>query len=101
LDEDRILQIESNSTYKNRRSANPIWKFLPNEFSLSARRMATYREGWQELARLLMGTHNVACRAVPRQWLSKHVPAATDTHAEVLLEMVFLTQFVQKGYKDN
>jgi hypothetical protein len=36
----------------------------------------------------------VACRDVSRQRLSKHVPAARDTHAriEVLLEMVFCTR---------
>jgi hypothetical protein len=38
---------------------------------------------------------------VSRQRLGKHVPEATDIHAtiEVLLETVFSTQSVQRGYK--
>jgi hypothetical protein len=46
---------------------------------------------------------NVACRAVSRQRLGKHVPAATDTHAtiEVLLEIVFPTRSMQRGYKEE
>jgi hypothetical protein len=39
-----------------------------------------------------------------RKWLSKHVPVARDKHStvEVLLETVFSTRSVQKGYtKDN
>jgi hypothetical protein len=42
----------------------------------------------------------VACTAVSRQRLGKHVPAATDTHAtiEVLLEMVFSVLSVPKCY---
>jgi hypothetical protein len=46
----------------------------------------------------------VACRAVCRQRLGKHVPTATDTHGtiEVLLETVFSTRSVQRDYKaDN
>jgi hypothetical protein len=46
----------------------------------------------------------VACRAVARQQLSKHVPAAMDMHAtiDILLETVFYTQSMQRGYKvDN
>jgi hypothetical protein len=41
----------------------------------------------------------VECRAVSRQRLGNHVPAATDTHAtvEVLLEMGWS---VPKGYKE-
>jgi hypothetical protein len=41
----------------------------------------------------------VACKAVSRQRLGKHVPAATDTYAtiEVLSETVFSTRSVQKG----
>jgi hypothetical protein len=37
---------------------------------------------------------------VSRQQLGKHIPAAMDTHAttEVLLEMVFSIQSLQKGY---
>jgi hypothetical protein len=44
----------------------------------------------------------VACRAVSRQGLGKHVPVATDTHAttEVVLETVFYPQSVQRGYKE-
>jgi hypothetical protein len=40
---------------------------------------------------------------VSRQRLRKHVPAATDTHAtiEVLLEIVFSTRSVQKGYEED
>jgi hypothetical protein len=36
--------------------------------------------------------HTVACRAVFRQRLGKHVPTVTDMHItiEVLLEVVFL-----------
>jgi hypothetical protein len=42
-----------------------------------------------------------ACRAVSRQCLGKHVPAATDTNAtiEVLLETMSFTRSVQRGYK--
>jgi ParB-like chromosome segregation protein Spo0J len=38
-----------------------------------------------------------------RQRLGKHVPAATDTHAtiEVLLETVFSTRSMQRGYKED
>jgi hypothetical protein len=38
------------------------------------------------------------CRAISRQWLGKHIPAATDTHAttEVLLEIVSATQSMQR-----
>jgi hypothetical protein len=45
----------------------------------------------------------VACRTVYKQWLGKQVPAETDTHAtiEVLFEVVFSTQSVQRGYKDS
>jgi hypothetical protein len=48
--------------------------------------------------------HNtVACRAVSRQRLATHVPAAEDTHAtiQVLSETMFSTRSVQRGYKDN
>jgi hypothetical protein len=40
---------------------------------------------------------------VSRQRLGKHVPAATDTHAtiEVLLETVFSTRSVRRGYKEE
>jgi hypothetical protein len=40
---------------------------------------------------------------VSRQWIGKHVPAATNTHGniELLLEMVFSTRSVQRGYKEN
>jgi hypothetical protein len=40
---------------------------------------------------------------VSRQRLGKHVPAATGTHAtiEVLLETVFSTRSVQRGYKED
>jgi hypothetical protein len=39
----------------------------------------------------------VVCRAVSRQRLSKHIPAATDAHATIegLLETVFSTWSVQ------
>jgi hypothetical protein len=42
-------------------------------------------------------------RAVSRQWLYKHVPAATDTHAtiKVLFEMVFSTGSGQRSYKEG
>jgi hypothetical protein len=45
----------------------------------------------------------VTCRAVSRTSLGKHVPAAMDTHATivVLLETVFSTWFVQRGYKEQ
>jgi hypothetical protein len=47
-------------------------------------------------------TDIAACRAVSRQRLGKHVPAATDTHAitEVLLEVVFSIRYVQRGSKE-
>jgi hypothetical protein len=40
---------------------------------------------------------------VLRQCLSKHLPVAMDAHATivVLLEMVFSTQSVQRGYKED
>jgi hypothetical protein len=40
---------------------------------------------------------------VSRQRLGNHVPAATDTHATIgaLLETVFYTRPVQKGYKED
>jgi hypothetical protein len=39
----------------------------------------------------------IACRAVSRQWICKHVPVATVTHATInlLLEAVFSARFVQ------
>jgi hypothetical protein len=55
---------------------------------------------------LLCNDHKISkcTRAISRQRLNKHVPMATDTHAtiEVLLETVFYTWPVQRGYKrDN
>jgi hypothetical protein len=43
----------------------------------------------------------VVCRAVSRPRLDIHIPVATDTHAtiEVLLETVFSSRFVHRGYK--
>jgi hypothetical protein len=40
---------------------------------------------------------------VCRQRLDKHFPAAADTHAaiEVVVEMVFSTRSVQRGYKED
>jgi hypothetical protein len=40
---------------------------------------------------------------VARQWLCKHIPAATDMHAtiEVLLETVFSTRSLHRGYKED
>jgi hypothetical protein len=45
----------------------------------------------------------VTCRAVSRQRLGKHVPAATDTRAtiEILLERMFCTRFVPSSYKND
>jgi hypothetical protein len=45
----------------------------------------------------------VACTAVSRQRLGKHVPMATDTNVtvEILLKTVFSTWSVQKGYKED
>jgi hypothetical protein len=45
----------------------------------------------------------VACRAVYRRRVGKHVPAATDMHAiiEVMLETVFSSRSVQRGYKKD
>jgi hypothetical protein len=42
-------------------------------------------------------------RAVSRQRLNKQVPAATNTHAtiEILLEMMFATRSVARGYKEK
>jgi hypothetical protein len=51
-----------------------------------------------------MGAANIVeCRAVSRQQLGKHVLAATDTHATtgLILETVFFTRSVQRGYKDD
>jgi hypothetical protein len=47
--------------------------------------------------------NTVACGAVPRQRLRKHVSAATNTHAtiEVLLETVVSTRPGQRGYKED
>jgi hypothetical protein len=38
-----------------------------------------------------------------RQWLGKHVPATMDKHAaiEVLLETMFYTRSVQRGYTED
>jgi hypothetical protein len=49
------------------------------------------------------GENIVACWAVSRQELGKHVPAETDTHSkiEAVLETVFSTRSVQKGYKED
>jgi hypothetical protein len=46
---------------------------------------------------------SVACRAISRQRLGKHVPSETDKYAtlEVLLETVFSTRSVQNGYKEG
>jgi hypothetical protein len=40
---------------------------------------------------------------VPRQWLGKHIPATADTYTttEELLETVFSTWSMQKGYKED
>jgi hypothetical protein len=45
----------------------------------------------------------IACRAVSRLRLSKHVPAAKDTDAtiQVLLETVFCTLSAQTGCKED
>jgi hypothetical protein len=45
----------------------------------------------------------IACIAVSRQGLSKHVPSAKDMHApiEVLLETIFFLYPCKGGYKDN
>jgi hypothetical protein len=45
----------------------------------------------------------VACRAVSRQGLGKHVPPVADTHAaiEILLEAVFYTRSVQGDCKED
>jgi hypothetical protein len=45
----------------------------------------------------------IACTAVSRQRLGKRVPATTDTHAtiDVLLETMFHTRSVQRGYKED
>jgi hypothetical protein len=48
------------------------------------------------------GSFPPACRGVTRQRLGKHVHAETDTHAtEVLLETMFSTRSVQRGYKED
>jgi hypothetical protein len=51
---------------------------------------------------LLCNSHEI-CRAVCRQRLGSRVPAAPNTHSsvEVLLETVFSTRSVHRGYKDN
>jgi hypothetical protein len=61
---------------------------------------------WEEgyLTRLPVSRlYNVARRVVSRQRFGKHVPAVTDTHAtiEVLLETVFSTRSMQRGYKEE
>jgi hypothetical protein len=40
---------------------------------------------------------------VVKQWLCKHIPAATDKHTtiDVILETVFSTRFVQRGSKED
>jgi hypothetical protein len=50
-----------------------------------------------------MRIYNVVCRAAARQRLGKHVPAEANTHTtiEVLLQTVFSTLSVQRGYKEN
>jgi hypothetical protein len=48
-------------------------------------------------------TYTVVFIAVSRQRLGEHVPVETNTNAtiEVLLEKVFSTRFVQRGYKED
>jgi hypothetical protein len=48
-------------------------------------------------------TDNKRSIFVSMQRLGKHVPAATDMHetTDVLLETVFYTQPVQRGYKED
>jgi hypothetical protein len=45
----------------------------------------------------------VAVKPVSRQWIGKHVPAATTTHTtvELLLETVFSTRSVQSAYNED
>jgi hypothetical protein len=40
---------------------------------------------------------------VSRQWIGKHIPAATNmnTTIQLLLEMVFSTWSMQSGYKED
>jgi hypothetical protein len=42
-------------------------------------------------------------KPVSRQLIGKHIPAATNAHAtmELLLETVFSTRSVQRGYKED
>jgi hypothetical protein len=65
----------------------------------SARIMARPRAHAHTRARY---NNTVTRRTASRQRLGKHVPAATNTHAtiEVLLETVFSTRSVQRGYKE-
>jgi hypothetical protein len=51
---------------------------------------------------LIRKDREINISAVSRQRFGKHVPTATDTHAaiEVLLETVFATRSVQRGYKE-
>jgi hypothetical protein len=74
----------------------PTYQNIPQDSDLS---IAACREP------LLCNDREVSkyTRAVSGQWLGKHVPATTDTHAitEVLLNTVFPTRSVQRGYKEN
>jgi hypothetical protein len=53
--------------------------------------------------RCTFGDNIVACSAVYKQRLGKHVPAVTDMHVTIylLLEKIFSTRFMQRGYKED
>jgi hypothetical protein len=40
---------------------------------------------------------------ISKQWISKHIPVVTNMHAtiELLLETVFSTWSMQRGYKED
>jgi hypothetical protein len=48
-------------------------------------------------------TNNGVMQPVSRQRIGKHIPAATNIHStlELLLETVFSTRFMQRGYKGD
>jgi hypothetical protein len=70
---------------------------------ISFRNDDTCHEFSREQRNQVLGIITAACRAVSRQGLGKHVPASTNTHSNItgLLETMFSTSSVQRGYKEE
>jgi hypothetical protein len=50
-----------------------------------------------------IAVNNSVMQPVPGKWFGKHVPAATNVHVtmRLLMEIVFSTRSVQRGYKED